>query len=84
MIGSESSCPCLLLIFVLRGCRNPKSAQLLARAWDASVLQRSDILTFIARDLKALLLEDDVSLLTQHVQGVLAGIANGPGTKASK
>ncbi len=53
------------------------------RPWDARYLQHSDVMTFVARELNALLLVDDVGLLSQHVHGVLMGTAGQPGAKAS-
>lgn len=55
----------------------------MARAWQASFLQRSEVMAFVARELRALLLEADVDLLTQHVQGILASIARQQGHQAS-
>ncbi|KAK9818815.1 hypothetical protein WJX74_005111 [Apatococcus lobatus] len=59
--------------------RNDRPAQLMARAWQASFLQRSEVVGFVARELRALLPGTDVDLLTQHVQGVLVSTARQQG-----
>ncbi|KAK9818816.1 hypothetical protein WJX74_005111 [Apatococcus lobatus] len=63
--------------------RNDRPAQLMARAWQASFLQRSEVVGFVARELRALLPGTDVDLLTQHVQGVLVSTARQQGPQAS-
>ncbi|KAK9869078.1 hypothetical protein WJX84_005003 [Apatococcus fuscideae] len=58
-----------------------RSVQLQARAWDADFLQRGDVVTFAARELRALLLEANVDLLVLHVQGILDANARQRGSQ---
>ena len=63
--------------------RKDQPVQMMARAWQNSFLERSEVMAFVARELRALLLEPDVDLLTQHVQGILISIARQQRPQAS-